>query len=551
MDNRNDKQSGKADMDRLSGHIREKGWLRNPYSQLNLSYVSWKQEMFPEVAWIALAIWAEGKNFEQVMAEANDLMGWYLARQPDKRKAPCILLTSEWKAVTEVDRAATAEEAKGRRWELLSYGAERMARRYGEAWLIPLAGSGDEQEEDWNEEWIAIAEAVAEGGNRDTRLGVVLQGLIHAWCLQAERLYWVKGQADPRPKEWDAALRDPTTEAGARGAASIRSYVLATFNTLRQGSEGDNWVQHFWGVPRRETRCMLMSEVEGKTERRWTDEEWRKFNALSDATRNELGVAMAGYVDEALNSMGRVDEPDYRTVGEGMLARCTSLFLGMTVHAANWTATMAPMVLRCMVEVYIDLKYISRAPKERAAAFIEYGLGEELLAIQQAEEGQRKGQPADRDELIKARVKAGEEWVRARKAEEFTDVPLGGTWAKKNIRQRAIEVDEEELYQYCYQTWSKGTHNSWMHQVRVDTEPCRSPLHLPHARGRIPMLWDAWNPDFMFRACKYQEMVLTLFVDEFGGGVEKLRVRRKFYDLVQVHWPEWGGWLLESEVDGI
>ena len=382
-------QEERRQSNRTTGHIRKGNWLVSPFTQMNMSALGWREEILPEVAWIGLAIWAEGKNFEQVLAEANDLMEWYLGRQQDKMKAPCVLFASEWNSIAEEDRRAAEEEAVKGRWELLTYGAERMRRRYGNGGTSPLAVERSEANEGtWNDDWMAIAETTIEASSKDTRLAVVLHWLILVWWIKTERLKWVEGQTDPRPWEWEEALRDPTTEVGARGASYIRCCVMGLFQDTRRGLDGAAWTKEFWNRPRQETTCMFRRDTFMEDNTTWTDEEWEKFNALSQATR-DVAVWMGGQAEQALQAGGRHEERDYRTVAEGLLARCSSLFIGMAVNAMGWTWTMAPMALRCMVEAYIDLKYISLEPNTRAAKFMEHGLGEEMLAGQQVEDNLR------------------------------------------------------------------------------------------------------------------------------------------------------------------
>ena len=71
-----------------------------------------------------------------------------------------------------------------------------------------------------------------------------------------------------------------------------------------------------------------------------------------------------------------------------------------------WTAHIAPVILRAMVDTHITLAWILKDPPERSRRFIFYGLGQVKLDIEH-----RKSSLGDRepDPQEKAVVKARED----------------------------------------------------------------------------------------------------------------------------------------------
>ena len=76
-----------------------------------------------------------------------------------------------------------------------------------------------------------------------------------------------------------------------------------------------------------------------------------------------------------------IEQPGPSEVTVGLLRRQYGLALNLGTNPNIWNAEIAPIILRCMVEVYITLAWILEDPVVRCKKYIDYGLGQEKLII--------------------------------------------------------------------------------------------------------------------------------------------------------------------------
>ena len=532
MGSKSKKRGEKGRRNRLAGHKKVGTRRVTPMNQIpNIQHLSWRERILPEVVWIGIALKRSGESYKEVQKELDDLAQWLAARKESSRI--CGVLTGEWAKWPEADRQAIRTEAAKGRWPWLGAGARAMRKLFkhgATAGMRALAGeelTGEPSEE----EWVELAIAVAEGGSRDHPRSIFLRRSILRWLTQTGTL--------TVPEEWDldAGIHKPESERGRKSAAIIRACVMNTFSMCAGDSD---WAGFFWQKGREKTPCMDIHAEEVPTLDR---KEWDQLQKMQ-AEAFRLAEGCIRYIHELLEYGEGHKESDYRTVAEALVCRCGSLFTALASSVQSWTATMGPLALRGMIEAYIDLKYISLDPGERAKRFIEHGMGREKLGAYQAERAADQTPEGNLRDLLEGRVRVADEIIESRKAEWATDVDTGD-WAKKNLRQRAIEAGVESLYQSGYQPFSDAAHNSWAHLVRWNSSRCANPLHPVHGNGVVRVFHEEWNADYMFRACKYLELITDLFAEEFQCGEGGRRIRKAFNDTVGQHWQ---GWLMHEEM---
>ena len=520
----------------MHGHRRKGGRLIAPMNQIKVvQYLSWREEILPELMWIGMAIGAREQYYEEVLAEIKDLTRWMEDRH-EQGKAPCIVLASEWDRVGADDKAAIQGEVKKGRWKRLSGGATRMRKKFGPGLTDCLAREGlaTPSTEEVLKEWEEMAGTMLKGMRKQTRLSVFLRGMIVTWEIEADRAEFTWDGVESWPEEMAAALEDPTTPEGERGAATIRALAMASFGTLAQRTRNREWARQFWKTCRKQTPCIFR---ETNMEPAWNDEAWQAFNKVQKKAM-ALAHAATQYVEELMQMGNREEENDYRSVAEALVGRAGSLFASLALSPMSWTGTTAPMTLRAMVEAYIDLKYIAGEPETRAGKYVEHGLGLEKLAAHHSERTAKDERDAVLKRLLERRIEIADEIIGYRQADWATDVTTGD-WAGNSVRARADAAGLMDLYNGAYQPWSAASHNAWSHLAHCNSEMCFNPLHLPHGRGRIRLFYEDWNPDYMFRACKYLERVTDLFDQEFNCGSGGRRLRKAFLEIVEKHWGEW------------
>ena len=195
-----------------------------------------------------------------------------------------------------------------------------------------------------------------------------------------------------------------------------------------------------------------------------------------------------------------------------MLARQATLAGELALNPTLWNVHSAPLFLRSMVENCITIAWILKSPNERAKQFIDYGLGQEKLLLEQARASLRDaGTDPDKDPMIKT----WEQWLNGQRYTFLTEVNIGN-WGP-NLRDMAEEVGLIELHRNDYARWSSTTHSMWHHIVRFNLEHCTNPLHGYHRVPTISTL--APDAEFLQRAAEYVDLALSSFDEATGTNV--------------------------------
>jgi len=182
----------------------------------------------------------------------------------------------------------------------------------------------------------------------------------------------------------------------------------------------------------------------------------------------------------------------------GLLARQVSLATTVAQSPASWNMHLLPVVLRCMADVYITFCWIAKDVKQRSRQFIEYGLGQEKLAIEKHREAW--GSESDPDPDVVESIRIREELLDAERYRFLLPVNLG-SWSEMSIRDMAIEVGEKQFYDLVFTQFSACLHSTWQHIWRMNLHPCANPLHMGH---RVP--WDPNlppEPEMFTNSAKY------------------------------------------------
>ena len=197
-----------------------------------------------------------------------------------------------------------------------------------------------------------------------------------------------------------------------------------------------------------------------------------------------------------------------------LLARQVTLATQLAGSPDIWNAHTAPLILRSMIDVYINLAWIFLDPLDRSRKFILHGLGQEKLDIEHRKKLMvDAGRKADDDPLIKHK----EEWLACQRFAFLTEVNVGA-WSGIDARKMAEEAGCLDFYRYAYTPFSAGTHSMWHHVSRWNLIPCRNPLHRYHSVPDDPIL----NPDFeyLYLAAEYAAKTFDLFDEKSGVKVD-------------------------------
>ncbi len=135
---------------------------------------------------------------------------------------------------------------------------------------------------------------------------------------------------------------------------------------------------------------------------------------------------------------------------------------------------MGRLCLRIIIEVYITLKFIHKKEQEEPniwEEYQEYGIGKYKMILIKAREANEFENSHLNTELIDA-------LVNEQIDEMFLNVEV--RYFKKDIRKRAGDVDEKELYNLYYDYESNYAHGLWGAVRESAMLTCVNPLHLGH-----------------------------------------------------------------------
>jgi hypothetical protein len=227
---------------------------------------------------------------------------------------------------------------------------------------------------------------------------------------------------------------------------------------------------------------------------------------MTESFYSFLDELISDYIQEARKSFQkRIDawkidifEKETNEVVGGLLARQLSLATNIAISPQIWNAHVLPIVLRCMADVYITFCWISVDLKTRSRQFIEYGLGQEKLAIEKYREALSEEDEPDPDanEFLEAREKL----LNSECASFLIPINLG-SWSEKSTRDMAMEVGEKRFYDLVFTQFSSAVHSTWQHIWRINLYPCTNPLHMGHRIPNDPEL--PLDPQTFTNSAKY------------------------------------------------
>ena len=198
----------------------------------------------------------------------------------------------------------------------------------------------------------------------------------------------------------------------------------------------------------------------------------------------------------------------------GTLARQATLAKELATNPSIWNAHIAPLLLRPMVESCINTAWILRSPEERSRMFVNYGLGQENLLLEQSKATLREmGEDPDVDPGIQE----WEQWINGQRYTFLTEVNVGN-WGGTSLRDMADEVGLIDLHRNDYALWSGAVHNMWHHITHFNIQHCMNSLHGHH---RIPEIAPpGFDSVHLLKAAEYMDLTVELLDEAFGINVD-------------------------------
>lgn len=190
-----------------------------------------------------------------------------------------------------------------------------------------------------------------------------------------------------------------------------------------------------------------------------------------------------------------------------LLARQVTLGTQIAENPQLWNGHIAPLILRAMADVYINVAWLLNDPTTRCRDFILYGLGQAKLAVER-----RKEEP-ESPENTKI-IEQTEAWIDSQRATFLLDVNTG-SWSGTTTRQMAEEAGCIDFYNWVYTPFSGCTHSMWQHVALYNLRQCSNPLHRNHRVPDVESRFDI-DPNYLYLAAKYSQKLFNLFDKSFN-----------------------------------
>lgn len=197
-----------------------------------------------------------------------------------------------------------------------------------------------------------------------------------------------------------------------------------------------------------------------------------------------------------------------------LMARQVTLACQLAESPNIWNGHTAPILLRAMADVFINVAWVLGEPVERARKFIFYGLGQAKLNLEHRRAELKTRNPLEGEiEMLDAQ----EAWINSQRATFLTDVDLG-SWSGISTRGMSEEAGCLDFYNYVYAPFSGCAHSMWQHVGVYNLERCTNPLHRLHS---IPQTVDGMiDPHYLYLAGKYLQKTFHSIDQKVGTSVE-------------------------------
>jgi hypothetical protein len=218
-----------------------------------------------------------------------------------------------------------------------------------------------------------------------------------------------------------------------------------------------------------------------------------------------------------------MEKKEVYEVQSGLLARQITLAIQFAQNFNCWTYDIAPLILRCMTDNYINFAWIAKDAEVRSKQFILYGLGQEKLQVEHLKnELNISGQNPELELMIKYR----EEWINSHRYSFLTEVNIG-SWSGISTRKMAEEADCLDFYNFVYTPFSTAAHNMWGHIARYNLQQSNNPLH---KNLYVPFLGDiSIDLHNVVLAAKYTDKMIKKFDELFLLNIDKKSSYEQLY----------------------
>lgn len=457
----------------LHDHVKIRNTFFPPFlakSRIAFNEVHWRDDIMPELLWLALLIancgYKNARNYAYTLALALKdiwtgeqtkywlLMSSYVALPPSLLKAVARRL-ADTKSLFELKQALAP-----------------MVRLYPSCPLKALFAQDEIAALAESDAMRQMAPVLTECLSRRKRLPMLAQALFYDISLATGSL-----RVAPHLTIHNTEVLEdnPDSEEAQRVASSIRS--IATMIEPMQKQFSLTWPQTFWAESGKIGQCRPQ-EVQALYPNGFSQLYLFYLNECFgrfDQRYNKLWELLV------LNYPLDLHKPVRREILLGLLCRMYRLVVQQISFPVNWTEDFGQIYVRMLVESYIYYMWLSRkGTPEDFGKFYEHGLGQQKLYMEHVSNYFQENGLNEEDF-----ANVGADFLRKHKMPEFVPVNVGNPLGK-NLRELADECECAEIYALLYGPCSSAVHGLYDTLDKHYLRTCVNPFHGGHS---VPYFW--------------------------------------------------------------
>jgi hypothetical protein len=304
-----------------------------------------------------------------------------------------------------------------------------------------------------------IREAVEKSFNRRSQLSSIIQcNVEYVSQMIGKKHYHVKIKIP----DFNKLITDFDSDEGQRAASFVRLGVSGLFGRMKE-SLTDRWAKYFWNHSMEIDPLEIVIPI-------YDEKAVAELPKLSKLL-HDYDVIIDNGVIIRFNKIPKdlYNKATYEVIF-ALVARQASLAKRVSRNPDIWDYHIGPLILRSLVDNYINIAWIIKDPENRAIKFVKHGLGQEKLNIEHYKINLEK------DSLVGKIIDANKEWIETQRYYFLTEVNVG-SWSGLSTREMAEQADCIDLYNYAYTPFSACTHSTWNHVGRFNINVSDNPLH--------------------------------------------------------------------------
>ncbi|QKK20484.1 DUF5677 domain-containing protein [Rhizobium indicum] len=465
------------------------------------SQYSWTRQLVPEALWIGLLIdncgYKSARDHAQALGKAA-----FSAR--NKFDCPPFVKFSTFAELSDSQKQATISSLKQASLAAIRHSMAPLAAVIPDH---PLAFLGKVDASP--EQNARFPELLREFYDRNSRAAVHSTAIGYGLGLDQEKIHVAAHLIEDLIAKFKVIEDYPETEESRRAAGAFRAAAPTLFmgvNVDEAQFETDApWVESFWEHIAGFGPCLISDTLQDET----TD----SADALKlfifdyrNAVRADLRARLAAWPLD-------LNEIEVFEVVTALLCRQATLTMEIASSPGTWTPHLAPIFLRAIADVFINLAWILKDPRPRARMYVEDGQGAIKLQIAHQKRAIEAATDANEADQLRSMIELWGGWLSAQRIEALVEVNLG-SWSGLNTRKMADEAGFLDFYNYVYQPFSSAVHSNWAHVSMFNTVHCQNPAHRWHRAAAIAPA--PIDPSWLYLASKYLSKTLAHFDDVYG-----------------------------------